>query len=192
MKKYIIGILLIILSEVIYLSGMISPSFGSHMALHMMVIAIAPAIVALGLPLNLRNRWSQHSNLFSPLNASVFELILVWAWHAPLLHHFARTTISGFVLEQGSFIVAGLWLWVSCVVNPSKALGVIGLLLTSMHMTFLGALISLSSFPLYHHSLQDQQLGGGIMLVLGGITYLWGGVYFAKKVLNFKISKGAV
>ncbi|HXG67992.1 MAG TPA: cytochrome c oxidase assembly protein, partial [Blastocatellia bacterium] len=64
-----------------------------------------------------------------------------------------------------------------------RAAGVVGLLLTSMHMTLLGALLALTPRPLYHHAagfsgltpLEDQHLGGAIMLLVGGISYLAGG-----------------
>jgi putative membrane protein len=60
----------------------------------------------------------------------------------------------------------------------------VGLLLTSMHMTLLGALLALSPRPLYPHlhgaagltPLADQQLGGAIMLLVGGVSYLLGGL----------------
>jgi putative membrane protein len=53
-----------------------------------------------------------------------------------------------------------------------------------MHMTLLGALLALSPRPLYPHTaalasmrpIEDQHLGGAIMLVVGGATYLLGGV----------------
>ena len=67
--------------------------------------------------------------------------------------------------------------------NAARA-GVIGLLLTSMHMTLLGALLTMSPRLLYshHHSsgkldpLTDQYLGGAVMLVVGGAAFLAGGL----------------
>jgi putative membrane protein len=49
-----------------------------------------------------------------------------------------------------------------------------------MHMTLLGALLALTPRPLYPHAdgfagltaLEDQHLGGAIMLLIGGIAYL--------------------
>ncbi len=177
------GLFLFVAAELFYLLGSPDQSFASHMTLHMIVVAIAPIFVAFGIPEIIQRKASKHNFLFSPLNASVVELIIVWGWHTPGAHHFARSSILGFILEQGSFILSGLWLWFSCVVTPARGLCVLGLLLTSMHMTFLGALISLASRPLYHHELSDQQLGGGVMLVIGGLSYLTGGLWFSRRML---------
>ena len=59
------------------------------------------------------------------------------------------------------------------------------LLLTSMHMTLFGALLALTPRPLYDHAghfaspapLEDQHLGGAIMLLVGGLSYLAGGLW---------------
>jgi putative membrane protein len=69
---------------------------------------------------------------------------------------------------------------------------VAALLLTSMHMTLLGALIALSPRPLYAHAvgfsaltpLEDQQLGGAIMLAAGGVAYLAGGLWLVVELLG--------
>src|SRR5690606_33758960 len=137
----------------------------------------------------------RYPRIFSPLTAAVGELIIVWGWHAPEPHYFARHTVMGLFLEQGSFILAGIWIWLSSFGGTkfsNRSAGVIGLLVTSVHMTFLGALLSLSTRPLYNHHvtanglspLEDQHLGGAIMLVVGGISYLWGGLWLTMKVLK--------
>lgn len=190
MKKFslLFGFLLFVSAEALYLQEA-GKSFAAHMSLHMIIVAIAPALVAMGLPERILN-WGKRINpFFSPLNASVIELIIVWGWHTPGAHHFARTSGLGFFFEQSSFALSGFWLWFTCVATPARGLCVLGLLLTSMHMTFLGALISLASKPLYHHSLYDQQLGGGIMLVIGGLSYLGGGLLFSKRILSLKTSE---
>ena len=71
--------------------------------------------------------------------------------------------------------------------NRSGA-GVIGLLLTSMHMTLLGALLALSPRPVYQHTaaavaLDDQHVGGAIMLLVGGVSYLAGGLWLSRRML---------
>lgn len=122
------------------------------------------------------------------------EFVAVWAWHLPHLHHLARSHPGYFVAEQATFLLAGLALWVTAWGGTPKQRaersmgGVTGLLLTSMHMTLLGALLALAKRPLYVHGsghaqlspLIDQQIGGAIMLVLGAVSYLVGGVLLAK------------
>jgi putative membrane protein len=165
-------------------------SFAAHMTLHMLVVAVAAPLLALGLaggrfdPLRWRPRF------FSPVPASIVELVVVWTWHAPALHHAARSDVLIFSIEQATFLAAGLLLWFSVLgagtlrtANRAGA-GIVALLLTSMHMTLLGALLALSPRPLYGHAvaagtlsaIDDQQLGGAIMLVVGGVVYLLGGV----------------
>jgi putative membrane protein len=61
-----------------------------------------------------------------------------------------------------------------------------------MHMTLLGALLALTPRPLYTHMagfagltpLQDQQWGGVIMLVVGGVAYLLGGLWLTAGLLR--------
>jgi putative membrane protein len=126
------------------------------------------------------------------------ELIVVWAWHAPGLHAFARESHAGLVAEQGLFFASGLLVWTSaCGGRAGKAAtagaGVVALLLTSMHMTLLGALLALSPRPLYAHAggaasagamLAEQHLGGVIMLLVGGATYLAGGLWLSARLLG--------
>jgi putative membrane protein len=65
----------------------------------------------------------------------------------------------------------------------------VALLLTFMHMTLLGALLALSSRALYAHdhvgpaALDDQHLGGALML-LGGGAYLVGGLWLTARLLR--------
>lgn len=165
-------------------------AFFAHMTLHMVVVAIAAPLLALAIAGSRFDPVPRTSWFFAPIPASVAELILVWAWHAPVLHHVARGSRWGFIAEQGSFLAAGVWVWLSAFggqlprSRARSAAGVIGLLLTSMHMTLLGALLNLSPRPLYSHAhayegltpLQDQHLGGAVMLLVGGLAYLIGGL----------------
>lgn len=171
-------------------------AFFGHMLMHMLVVAVAAPLLSLAV---VKGRWDPVDRvpwLFSPIPASVGELILVWAWHAPLLHHLARTQSWGIFAEQGSFLLAGLWLWISAFGGSEQhgrnAAGVIGLLLTSMHMTLLGALLALAPRPVYPHhtgfanltALQDQHLGGAVMIVIGNIAYLSGGIWLTYQLLR--------
>jgi putative membrane protein len=175
--------------------------FSAHMTMHMAVVAIAAPLIALGMaggPLDLTHRMPA---MFSPIPASLFELIVVWAWHAPALHHLARNAIAGLVLEQGMFLGSGLLVWLAAFGSeasrsgPRAGAGVVALLLTSMHMTLLGALLGLAPRPLYLHgahaietagALDEQHLGGAIMLAVGGISYLAGGLWLSARLLGLR------
>ena len=178
-------------------------AFTAHMTMHMGVVAVAAPLIALGMAGGTWDPVRKWPALFAPIPASVLELIVVWAWHAPAPHHFARHSGIGLVVEQSSFLLCGLLVWLSAfggeVPRPKSrsAAGVIGLLLTSMHMTLLGALLALTPRPLYDHAesaagltpLEDQHVGGAVMLLVGGVSYLSGGVWLTASLLRDRIAE---
>lgn len=185
-------------------------AFSAHMAMHVSVVAVAAPLLALGLSGAFDEGGGGRFDparrlprLFSPVPASALELVVVWGWHAPALHHAARSAPGMLALEQASFLLSGLLVWLSAFGGiPAErrdrsASGIVGMLLTSMHMTLLGALLALAGRPLYppHSSpgetgwlglgvLQDQQLGGALMLLGGGTVYLAGGLVLAYGLLR--------
>lgn len=184
--------------------------FSAHMTMHMAVVAVAAPLLAFGVAGSRYDPVRSLPRLFAVVPASIAELILVWAWHTPALHHAARSSSAVFVCEQGSFLLSGLWLWASAVGGDRRqraGAGIVALLLTCMHMTLLGALLALPPRPLYDHgvaraahaghpghaagaeparisALSDQHLGGAIMIVLGGASYLCGGLWLALGLLR--------
>lgn len=172
-------------------------SFTVHMLVHVGIVAIAAPLIALGLaggrfdPVRRAPRW------LPPIQLSIVELVVVWAWHAPALHHAARHSALLSALEQGSFLACGLLLWIAVFGGDPeqhrerRAAGLVALLLTFMHMTLLGALLALSPRALYPHAgahgdggLADQHIGGAIMLLVGGVGYLAGALWLAVDVLR--------
>jgi putative membrane protein len=173
------------------LPGLARRAFFAHMLMHMGVVAIATPLLSIGIAGGALDLARKFPRLFAPIPASILELVIVWAWHAPVLHHAARHHFFGLIVEQAMFFSAGMFLWQSAVgSDPADraarmAAGVVALLLTAMHMTLLGALLGLSPRPLYGHmeglsglsALDDQHLGGAIMLLIGGVSYLLGGLW---------------
>jgi len=173
-------------------------SFTAHMSLHMLVVAVVAPLLSIAVA-GCRFDPARHfPKWFVAVPASVGELLIVWAWHSPVLHHWARHDLAGIVVEQVSFLAAGLWVWLSAFGGSQprdrarSGAGVVGLLLTSMHMTLLGALLTLSPRLLFHHPhgwlgwspLFDQHLGGAVMLVIGGAAYLAGGLWLMRDCLR--------
>lgn len=181
----------------------LAPSyFSAHMTMHMAVVAVAAPLLAFGTAGGRLDLTHRFPSLFSPIPTSLLELVIVWAWHAPAVHHFARSSAAGLVLEQGMFLTSGLLVWMSAVGTEMKrsgsraGSGVVALLLTSMHMTLLGALLALAPRPLYVHSghpvdaaaaLDEQHLGGAIMLAVGGVSYLVGGLWLSARLLRLRL-----
>jgi putative membrane protein len=189
--------------------------FSAHMTQHMALVALAAPLCALGVA---GGRWDPVRRWpapFSALLASLVELLVVWAWHTPGLHQAARASLVVLLLEQGSFLLCGLWLWLAAFGgrpherDERAGSGILALLLTCMHMTLLGALLALPPRPLYRHAehtqhaahtehtsarltpLQDQHLGGAIMIVLGGASYLAGGLWLAARLLRRRSAAGS-
>jgi putative membrane protein len=195
----ILGLLSLAAAWMTALPQIAQRAFWAHMTMHMTVVAVAAPLIALGLAGGRFDPVRKHPKLFAPIPASMVELIVVWAWHAPALHHAARHSTAGLIIEQGMFLASGLLVWVSAFGGYPKrdgrsGAGVVGLLLTSMHMTLLGALLALSPRQLYSHAekgvrltpLDDQHLGGAIMLLVGGVAYLAGGLWLMAGLLRGK------
>lgn len=180
---------------------LVRASFLMHMSVHMAVVAVAAPLLAIGLGPRARLTQSITRWAFAPLAASLAEMIVVWAWHAPALHAAAHRALGIYAVEQASFLVVGLLLWLTALADGGPAgrgqalAGVVALLLTSMHMTLLGALLGLAGRPLYDHAaggsgvfaltpLEDQHLGAVVMLGVGGLVYLVGGLALIGRLLK--------
>ena len=158
-------------------------AFPAHMLRHMGLVAVAAPLLALGFPQELR------ALAVSPLAAAVVEFVVVWAWHLPASHAAARLSGAAFVIEQAMFLAAGLLVWAGAFGARQPLAGAGGLLLTSMHMTLLGAILVLAPRDLYAElcgaapNLTGQQLGGLLMLGIGTPVYLAGGLWLVRRAL---------
>ncbi|WP_375248652.1 cytochrome c oxidase assembly protein [Sphingomonas sp.] len=177
------GWALAILSTLLAFAGL---GMTGHMVAHMIAVAVAAPLFAFS------DAGRARVGAGAPLAWAMAEFLVVWSWHAPALRaiadHYAVVTL----IEQASFLAIGVALWRSAVAQP--AAGVAALLLTSMHMTLLGALIGLADRPLFAmmamhaapglDALADQQLGGVAMLVIGGASYCLGGLWLLGTMLK--------
>ncbi|WP_287313917.1 cytochrome c oxidase assembly protein [Mesorhizobium sp.] len=193
----ILGLLVLALVWVGPLLDAWRDSFSAHMLAHMGVVAIAAPLMAIGIPLRPKPDSNRAFTLALP--ASLVELIIVWSWHAPALRTLAQSSLFATAIEQAMFLAAGLFLWLTCLPRrgsdiTGNAAGAFALLLTSIHMTLLGALLALTPRPLYGtgeiscfgvalSAQQDQELGGVIMLLVGAAVYLAGGVTLFARLL---------
>ena len=177
-------------------------SFTVHMIVHMGVVAGAAPLLALGLS-GSKFDFTAGRHWLTPVLASLVELFFVWGWHLPATRAMSEASIFFAAIEQVSFLAAGTLLWLSCLGGTitgreeRRLAGTFGLLFTSMHMTLLGALLSLSPRPLYGSEEvtcfgiplsagADQQAGGVVMLFVGAVVYLAGGV----ALLSFSLNQG--
>jgi putative membrane protein len=150
--------------------------FPAHMLAHMTLVAVAAPALVLAFP-------AFFDRLRVPaLAGAVVEFLIVWGWHLPALHGAARTAVPWFLAEQALFLLGGLAVWAGALRAREPLAGAGALLLTSMHMTLLGALLVLSGQDLYAAfcgtppDLFGQRLGGLLMLGIGTPAYLLGGL----------------
>ncbi|WP_375271195.1 cytochrome c oxidase assembly protein [Sphingomonas sp.] len=158
-----------------------------HMLGHMLAVALAAPLLAWRGAAAARQRG--HG---LPMLIAAVELVVVWGWHLPGARDLADGSVSVALVEQAMFLGVGYALWRAALARPAS--GVAALLLTSMHMTLLGVLIGLAPRPLYAtmamhpaaglDALADQQLGGVVMLVVGGASYCLGGLWMLAGLLR--------
>jgi putative membrane protein len=125
--------------------------------------------------------------LTAPLSAWILHALALWAWHVPVLFDAAVESEPLHVLQHTSFLASALLFWWAVLGPDARARnqGAAMLLLftTMLHTGALGALLALAATPWYPHyaqsgagfgldALEDQQLGGLVMWVPGGLAYL--------------------
>jgi len=175
--------------------------FATHMAVHMGLVAVVAPLLAAAIadgPFDPARHWPRGwmAAAWWPLLASALEFVVVWGWHVPGLHLLARHEPVALALEQASFLGAGVLLWLAALgqgggrARERAGAGALALLLTATHMTLLGVLLATAGRVLYAHgeplpgALWDQQLGGVLMLVVGGIAYLAGALALLLRLLG--------
>ncbi|ASP21306.1 cytochrome c oxidase caa3 assembly factor (Caa3_CtaG) [Antarctobacter heliothermus] len=179
-----IGLGLLAVLWLLPLGGWLGSDFPHHMLRHMGLVAVVAPLLVLGFPR------ATSFFAFSPLLGAVVEFVVVWGWHLPGLHALADGHTVWLIVEQGSFFLAGLLVWAGALRAAEPLAGAGGLLLTSMHMTLLGALIILAPRDLYAEicgrapDLDAQQIGGFIMLGIGTPVYLISGLLLTGKALK--------
>ena len=165
---------------------MAESSAAMHMAQHMLIIALIAPLIALSKPLPQllvatgrlgRPVWS---NLFKvtqyPMLCAYLHGVVIWFWHIPLFYMLAVENSWVHAFAHFCFLITAVWFWWACLYPSTRKVpfALLALLLTLMHTGFLGALLTFANAPLYSEArhLQDQQLAGLLMWVLGGLPYM--------------------
>ena len=169
--------------------------FTIHMAQHMLLMLVAPPLIALAIPPAFLGWLYRRPGparvlhaVWSPLPALVlFNGALVF-WHLPFAYD--ATLASGWVhaLEHLSFVAAGMVFWgviaspVPTLVRASFGLR-LGLVVVADLVNFLvGFALAFAGRPFYRHytevprlwglsPLDDLRLGGAVMWVMGQMMY---------------------
>jgi cytochrome c oxidase assembly factor CtaG len=124
--------------------------------------------------------------LTNPLIAWVLHAVALWVWHVPALFQATLDSEWAHAAQHVSFLGTALIFWHAVFHGPKRAMGygmaVVYLFTTALHSGALGALLTFASelwYPRYAatapawglSALEDQQLGGLIMWVPGGVGY---------------------
>jgi putative membrane protein len=123
--------------------------------------------------------------LTAPVSATLVHALALWVWHLPLLFLAALASEPLHVLQHACFFASALAFWWAMFGGATRAPGAVSvacLFATMLHTSALGALLTFAPSPWYAHAadlrvfglspLEDQQLGGLIMWVPGGLAYV--------------------
>lgn len=148
--------------------------FSARVVHHILLIAVAAPLLALALPARKALR---------PGIPFGLATLALWIWHLPAAYDLALGNMAVYWLMQASLLATSLVFW-QAVLHPRQAVGtaLMGVFGTYLQMALLGALLTFAPRQLYEiHAvapltwgllpLEDQQLGGLIMWVPGGIPY---------------------
>lgn len=198
------------LSEALFSAHMLQHELLMLVAAPLLVIGRPLAMFVWAFPSNARLRigaatrsgWLRHPWrwLTAPAVAWVLHAAALWCWHAPRFFEAALARPGIHALQHVSFLGSALLLWWTVFGRISPAQGItsahamLSLFTTMVHTGALGALLTLapgvwypscieSTLALGFDPLQDQQLGGLIMWVPGGLAYFIAGLMVAARWL---------
>jgi putative membrane protein len=163
--------------------------FSARVGQHMILTLIAAPLIALGEPFAAlasliapRRGWRPGGR---PLLAAVIFAGLLWLWHSPAAYDLTFVSTPIYWTMHVTLIGAAIWLWSELFAADGRRAvpAVAAALIAIVAMSLVGALITFSPRPLYAphavttvawglSQLEDQQLGGAIMWVPGGVVFL--------------------
>jgi len=181
--------------------------FSAHMIQHELLMAVAAPLLVLGnpvvpltwgIPRRLRRSFSRlFAVAIPPLAAFLLHAAAIWIWHFPRLYDASVSSEAVHAAQHVSFLGTALLFWWALLQNRarrgSEGVAILYLFLTAIHTTLLGALLTVSDTPFYSvyanaasrmwglTQIEDQQLGGIIMWVPGGIVYLLAALFLMLK-----------
>jgi putative membrane protein len=179
--------------------------FSARASQHMLLAMIAAPLVAAGLEHLLSRpsvaRSKSVSLVESPLVAAFAFAAIVWFWHAPSPYAFTFESDTAYWSMHVTMFGSAVWLWHRLIGRDAMPIEtLLASLVSTVQMGFLGALITLAPRPLYAPHLlttdawglaplEDQQLGGAVMWVLGCVAFLVVSMISLRALLHRRIAR---
>ena len=166
------------------LCALSSALFSVRVSHHLALAGLLAPMIAWALPLRASRPWLW----------TIGQALLFWAWHAPAPYAAALGSDGLYWLMEASLLVSATGFW-AAVRASSLPLGLAALVITMMQMGLLGALITFAPTPIYAphllttrawslSPLEDQQLAGLMMWVVGGLLYLFAALTLVWRALE--------
>jgi putative membrane protein len=142
--------------------------------------------------------------LSAPLAATLIHGTAIWMWHIPRVFERSEASIAAHALQHSVFLFSALLFWWA-VLRPGRESGigaaVVCLFVTMLHTGALGVLLTFSGDVWYPAatanallwgltSLEDQQLGGLVMWVAGGVPYVIAALALAARWFHDRTAAG--
>jgi cytochrome c oxidase assembly factor CtaG len=212
--RFAIGWLALVAALVSPLDVAAAGSFAVHMIQHELLMVVAAPLLVLGRPLEawawalppgllrflarlagargVKRAWHR---VTSPLGAWSLHALALWTWHLPLFFAAALASQPLHVLQHASFFASALAFWSAVFgrgAGAPDATSIASLFTTMLHTSLLGALLTFAPTAWYSAGggtlgldpLEDQQLGGLVMWLPGGLGYLVAGLAIAGRWLR--------
>ena len=150
-------------------------------------------------------RWRSVWQALTGLGLSTgLQLVVLLLWHVPRFFDAAATHAGVHALQHSSFLASALCFWWATRIGPARpserfdtasALAIACLFITMLVTGALGALLTFATVPWYStyavlqvgyasSALEDQQLGGLLMWVPGGVVYMACALLHAARLLR--------
>jgi len=179
-----------------------SLSFAAHMTQHELMMLVAAPLLVLARPLGTlmwglpgrvgsaltsRSLRRMGAWLAAPMVAWLLHAFVLWGWHVPGAFEAGLRSVPIHWLQHASFFAAAVIYWWSIFSSSAgaerKGVALVSVFTTAVHTGVLGMLLTFSTqpwYPSYAHvvntwgltAIEDQQLGGLIMWVPGGMAFI--------------------
>lgn len=154
------------------LCALSSALFSARTVHHLLLMLVAAPLIARALPVQARGL----------ILATAAQAVVLWAWHAPAAYGAALSHDGTYWAMQASLLGAAVWFW-SALRGATTPAVLAGLLATLVQTGLLGAILTFAPDAVYAPHLlgtapwgitplEDQQLAGLIMWVIGAGAYL--------------------